>query len=360
MSTGGFTTLIVIVLYHVYQSYILSQRAAFQLEIGGGLDTFYKKTLMFDVCNGMSNQRLSLLYGVILSLELGRAAVLPSLVMQGMQATDEAALAEGNNSAPFSFMYDTPHFIQAMALVGVEVIEQRHAPPRELYSKVDLSKLDDPVEDLVHNYKTTNHLAAGCPLFRLHAYYFSGNNYKLIWAVLNGLQPSALINKQLKIITNKLTAASPSKRYNFLHLRMENDWVEHCKRWENIPDGQVRNNCMNNTETIDAILRNMNFHPSDPLYVATFWQEVSPRMGQVVLKGLKGAGYNVYTSKDFQHILTDDREINAMVDYEVAMRAHRFGSIQYFLLWLPKSRDRIPIFLCLIIGTCSYFSTDSL
>jgi hypothetical protein len=32
---------------------------------------------------------------------------------------------------------------------------------------------------------------------------------------------------------------------------LQSDWLEHCKRWEAIRDGIVRDNCYNNTEDVD-------------------------------------------------------------------------------------------------------------
>ena len=31
---------------------------------------------------------------------------------------------------------------------------------------------------------------------------------------------------------------TPTKAYNVLHLRVEDDWVSHCKRWEHVGDGE--------------------------------------------------------------------------------------------------------------------------
>jgi hypothetical protein len=43
---------------------------------------------------------------------------------------------------------------------------------------------------------------------------------------------------------------------------MEDDWVAHCRRWEALRDGVVRNNCYNNTEDVHRYLRLMGFLPS--------------------------------------------------------------------------------------------------
>jgi hypothetical protein len=43
------------------------------------------RTLRFEVCNGFANQRLSLVYGIIIARELDRAAVLPNFIRNGSQ-----------------------------------------------------------------------------------------------------------------------------------------------------------------------------------------------------------------------------------------------------------------------------------
>ncbi len=47
--------------------------------------------------------------------------------------------------------------------------------------------------------------------------------------------------------------------FNYIHLRLENDWVEHCARWESIHDGIVRDNCFNHTEDIASRLALFGF-----------------------------------------------------------------------------------------------------
>lgn len=39
-------------------------------------------------------------------------------------------------------------------------------------------------------------------------------------------------------VDGKLRSLTKAKAYNVLHLRAETDWVLHCKRWENLPDGE--------------------------------------------------------------------------------------------------------------------------
>ena len=324
-STGGFTTLCVIVTYHVLQSLLLSQQsAAPDMDVDvTGLEHYARKTLAFEVCNGMANQRLALLYGILLAFELGRTPVLPDFILSGVQMSDAQALGDSTNSVKMSYLYDVEHFITSMATMGIEVLDPRRAPPKDLYTRVDIGKMEDPVEELSVHHKTENHLEVGCPLFKLHSYYFSGSNSRVMWSVLLALKPANPYYKSVKTIIKRLRGLSHHKRYNFLHLRMENDWVEHCKRWETIPDGKIRNNCMNNTDSVEQVLLNMNVPVTEPLYLATFWEQVNPTLQERILGRLASAGYKVVTSRDFKTV-SDDREVNALVEYEVGLGAHKF------------------------------------
>ncbi len=95
-SIGGFTALCVIVAFHVLQSVRNGSLAIDNAELQQ--DSFYHRTLTFEVCNGMANQRLSVLYGIILAFELGRIPVLPRFLLSGVQWTDDNTVSNKNNT----------------------------------------------------------------------------------------------------------------------------------------------------------------------------------------------------------------------------------------------------------------------
>lgn len=267
-STGGLTTFCVFVTYQVLQSFLLSHRGGLDgAAISGASSSgLYKKTIAFEVCHGIANQRLSLLYGVLMAFELGRAAVLPDFQLTAApSAGGGAQLGESgtvnNSTVPMHELYDVQAFTAAMAAVGVEVVDGHgHASPsRQAYHAVDISGMEDPVEQLATKYKDAEHIRVGCPLFKLQSYYFTGSNQRIMWAVLNGLQPSKPLAKQASSLVKQLRGMTHHKAYNFLHLRIETDWVEHCQRWDDIPDGRLQNNCMNNTQAIDQVRAALGF-----------------------------------------------------------------------------------------------------
>ncbi len=65
------------------------------------------RTLRFDVCNGFANQRIAIAYGVVMAHHLGRAAVLPDILMNGTQGSDDWTLGSPNSTLPLSIMYDS-------------------------------------------------------------------------------------------------------------------------------------------------------------------------------------------------------------------------------------------------------------
>lgn len=96
------------------------------------------RTLRFPVCNGFANQRLSVVYGVLLARHLGRTPVLPMLLRDGLQRTDAAVVANGMNRAAFDEVYDSRHFMYEMAKRGIRVLEPHGEPLQR--AKVYLSK----------------------------------------------------------------------------------------------------------------------------------------------------------------------------------------------------------------------------
>ncbi len=68
------------------------------------------QTLRFTVCNGFANQRLSVVYGMMLAKRLNRSVVLPELLTDGLQRTTADVAANGTNSVPFGKVYDELYF----------------------------------------------------------------------------------------------------------------------------------------------------------------------------------------------------------------------------------------------------------
>eukprot|EP00798_Chlamydomonas_sp_ICE-L_P015288 gene15288-21372_t len=313
------------------------------------------RTLRFKVCNGYANQRLSLVYGVLLAIKTGRSPVLPFMVADGTQMNMATVLAGVNNRAYFSDMYDEDYFVQRMAKFGVKVISDENAPKMSSYIQVNLDvmgfavpatlkgsysqvphlALDRPLfkvwpqdlsEEDTEMIWAVPHLALDCPLFKVCPQDLSEEDTEMMWVVLDSLYPAPHVAKVVKTVLDKLASINSKGHFNVVHLRIERDWLAHCWRWENLHDGIVRNNCMNNTEDIDNYLKVMGFTPSVPLYVASYWQDVDSRLNTSIMERLRLANYKVVTLPSIMGELdgTLKREHRALMDYYIALSAHKF------------------------------------
>lgn len=356
LSIVAFTTMFLLLAYHILQTMLLSQRVSshFAPRIGTDPSHFHRSnehasfnsntvvgdrsstsqssfdsssggsvithTLSFEVCQGMANQRLSLVYGIILAAELHRTPILPSFPIETSSGTATAGSpgsgsgrksrlhgssdvsfqsnrTEGTSSAssssgeeqeeslhrrirrgvlPMEALYDVDYLIASLSSIGVTLLPHSMAPHTTEITHIDTATATDIVELLggTPANKLLPHISIGCPLYRLNSYYLStSTNSRLMWAVLEGLRPSAPIGHHVAQMAAAIGAhpVQPPPRtplpdhgssirpegkdssgsdtapvvgvalqqqarrrgmFTFLHLRIERDWPSHCKRWE--------------------------------------------------------------------------------------------------------------------------------
>ncbi len=128
------------------------------------------------------------------------------------------------------------HLIETLEQKGIVAIETPEAPPAELYTFVAMKNAPaDPLTWLRGEGANATHLRIDCAFFRLPPAMVLSNS-KHIWAVLDALRPSAGLAEHVQSGVAKLRSLDVSKtNFNFLHMRLENDWLGHCNRWGSIP-----------------------------------------------------------------------------------------------------------------------------
>ena len=130
------------------------------------------------------------------------------------------------------------YFIEALDREGILAIEPEDAPPLDRYTA--FASLAHPPPDplgWLQSFSNFTHLRIDCPFLRLPTPQVK-TNAKHFWAVLNALKPSIHLSKYVQIGIQKLRSLSlggSTSDYNFLHVRVENDWLGHCQRWGHIP-----------------------------------------------------------------------------------------------------------------------------
>ncbi|GAQ85030.1 hypothetical protein KFL_002180050 [Klebsormidium nitens] len=311
------------------------------------------RTLRFLTCNGFANQRLALVYGIVIAKLTDRIPVLPDFLLNGLQRSDAWIVDTiSNGSVPMSEVYNVQEFRNGLASrLGMQVLTPAEAPPLSEYVKVSFEGVTDTVASTERKHDL--HVAIECAFLRLSRDVIKENE-ELFWAVLESLQPA---KQYEEIVSHAVATLAEGGRngaepvgdgdgagFSFLHMRAENDWLAHCRRWESIPDGRIRNNCLTNTWTVHEALLAKRVSPSRPLYVASMWSDIDPTNRDLIFSNLEKAGFKVYTQEDIlpEMAVPLSREQSALVDFYIALASEKFmgNSVSSFSALLIYERTR--------------------
>lgn len=157
------------------------------------------RTLQFKVCNGFTNQRLSLVYGILLAVKTGRSPVLPCLLSNGMQLTAATISTGASNTTceAFHSFYDEQFFVHQMHEAGVHVLTQDEAgqaikaPATEVSTEVLRSRGNSALQALNSTADNMTHVSLDCALWGLQPPELDPAAERLIWHILSALRPAA-------------------------------------------------------------------------------------------------------------------------------------------------------------------------
>ena len=175
-------------------------------------------TLDIETCNGFVNQRLSILYGLVIAKKTRRAVYLPMLKLNGRQFVDETSSAA--NVVPFSHFYDADHFTKAIS-PHVPVIQDRILQP---HLTLQVQPQDfHLLWTQASFFREPTHIS--CPLFKLPPDMML-QHAPLVRAWLHAFKPAPRFDVYLSTAISKLH----SGQFNFLHWRAEQDcmWGPLC------------------------------------------------------------------------------------------------------------------------------------
>ena len=166
------------------------------------------RTLQFKVCNGFTNQRLALVYGILLAVKTRRVPVIPCMLSDGEQlttATISAGLGD-EGCEPFSNFYDEQFFVQRMLEGGVQVLTQAvNKPATELSADVLRANGGDTLKSLNSTASNMAHVSMDCALWGLQATQLEPGDEQLMWHTLSALQPAAHLQVRMcKEIASKM------------------------------------------------------------------------------------------------------------------------------------------------------------
>lgn len=251
--------------------------------------------MTFSVCNGLTNQRISIMTGFCIGKLLNRDILLPRISRDYRDPT----------TAPFSSLFDVK---QLHRLVHPRVLlEDRGEVYRGFKIRVERAmKPPAYYEQIALNHNATVLVRFDCTLFALD---FT-NDEKLLsyaWEVHKVLRFAPHIDLLATEIINHLR--SRTLFITVLHGRFEQDWLDHCATWK----GGF--NCMSSTGEMLAAVRSLS--RSRLIYVA-----VSHGESLAPYSLLERHGYELTTKADISpEVGHRPREESAAVDYLVGEAA---------------------------------------
>ena len=372
--------------------------------------------LKIDVCNGLTNQRIALVDGIVMGLTLGTQILLPdSMPFNGVEMEN---IDIERQMKPLSEMFDmktlakrvdelyqdywcgkrlhepqsawwcgqNPYhaFVtESSAAMVMDAFFERHGVDSSV--KILSIEADGPIDGqnvltyrrMLYNSVTSSAhgergqgvLDAKCTLFRLRVVEGESDLWELFWKVDDALHfiddvhntanqlmssiesygPLAKTRAEARGFVPLGDAVFPGRAFNVLHLRAEEDWIQHCRKWMGLRDGVHRDNCMNNTMAIGNILVTEGLDPRIPLYISTGLSD--EELSEMSIPDQFGDGFESL-SESFTIVTKESimgnappfasREQWAAVDSLIADAASEFvgNSVSTFSAYIMTARQR--------------------
>lgn len=278
------------------------------------------RILSFELCNGYGNQVISFLHGTAIALETRRDIILPRFILDGTQMN--ATIRHVKNSKSIAFNRVVNFGLLKSALRGSITLIPEDQGINLQFKYFNYSFFD---ESFIRISSNTANVAIGCPAFRVNKTLVYKHRH-ILRLILQSLRPT---ERYLRIAESFLQDKGIDGAFNVLHYRAEDDWVEHCKAWESINDGIVRNNCYNNTLEVGKALIMHGISAEHPLIVMADMTRISSSATSQLFRSLNTWGI------DQVHIMSEhslgqlnedqlSREESALTSFFVAMHADTF------------------------------------
>eukprot|EP00549_Striatella_unipunctata_P022096 CAMPEP_0118684672 /NCGR_PEP_ID=MMETSP0800-20121206/6786_1 /TAXON_ID=210618 ORGANISM="Striatella unipunctata, Strain CCMP2910" /NCGR_SAMPLE_ID=MMETSP0800 /ASSEMBLY_ACC=CAM_ASM_000638 /LENGTH=1370 /DNA_ID=CAMNT_0006581429 /DNA_START=36 /DNA_END=4148 /DNA_ORIENTATION=+ len=247
------------------------------------------------VCDSFDDQILSHIANIAYALTVGKpVCIFDAFIFHANTAGLDTGNYRANeeNTVPLSTVIDLPLLL--------ETVRQQQPDSKEI-----------PFTPHLHEGESCNWIN---PLMSADS--------KALMTVLRALQPSKVIKA---LMTDVLAVAGPTRALEdgvCVHHRDGQDWHEHCRQWENIPDGVWRGNCLNEgNRTLTELLRSRVPNPNSWIYYVGDHTAPEDLVGNfdvvsrqdVILNRLHQGGQSI-----------SKRELDAAVDFFVCSKYPRF------------------------------------
>ena len=299
--------------------------------------------LSFEVCEGLSNQRIAIIQGILIGYVSRRPVILPELYSSYI-------VSEGKKLA-FGAVYNVSHLKDSLAgLINFWDYD----------TKWRGKTLNFPAKNeqltALQWLSITNGTATVETAIKLSCTFNSIKVDRKLDSILWKIDRSVVLQNELGEKADKIKKTMPDG-FTALHYRAEQDWIDHCVKWESIPDGVIRNNCASNTDAIASVFATERVSTDRPVYLAGGHPPSFIKTS--ALRNLEEK-YSIVTKssvidmdKDFDGInsevnLLSNREMFAAIDFAVCIEADLFigNSVSTFsaMIELRRMQENRPSF----------------
>ena len=308
-------------------------------------------SISFSVCGGLVNQRIAIVDGIMIGYLLDADIILPTLNLNGTQR-GENYTEHSSHSTKFSTFFDVVAMNKSLTRLGVRVVMDNDSSTHtgETINVFGKRHKSSWYSDLLKEERRPLHLRFGCTFLSVDKN--TEQLRHLSWRIDDALIPAigirARVNATIHKLKGRLNVKTKKKRrssgFNCLHLRVEDDWIEHCRRWESNSSDPPRENCMTNTDNLDQVLQMEHVSDLQPLYVAT--EEVGKLSNTRGLTALTRyrleSKTTLWADNPKMSEFLRNRELGAYHDFLVCYASRQFigNSVSTFSAYLELKRQR--------------------
>eukprot|EP01026_Neomeris_dumetosa_P045397 TRINITY_DN3844_c0_g1_i11.p1 TRINITY_DN3844_c0_g1~~TRINITY_DN3844_c0_g1_i11.p1 ORF type:complete len:626 (-),score=26.44 TRINITY_DN3844_c0_g1_i11:480-2357(-) len=275
----------------------------------------YPNFIRFKECNGIVQSRLGLALASIIAKETNRTLLLPTF----------ASSANSSSTESIGRMYDVNKLERFLE-------NEKIGFTRDLAQKVEYEEVEcqsDKEQTCLKqllDHSNQKYIQYVCPIKTAQQFKEEILQSKeLFFKVLDSLEPISELNGLVDLALSRLEMLGGSKKYNFLEVRMEKQWIAHCEK-----NNSKLDNCLNETFNLGEHLQSKGVETDSILYVTAFWPAVEEEVKQKVLQSLEEAGYNfvTQTSITLGFKMPGNKDLDSiqrrLIDYYIAQGSDKF------------------------------------
>jgi hypothetical protein len=184
-------------------------------------------TLEFKLCNGYTNQLLAFYYGAILAQETNRVLILPDAIIDGKQSTSANNMGGGSVLVPMSGLWNEKDLAEALRLNYVKFTSKPDDQTIIHQHTITEQEERGDLITAITSRSTDPHVKISCPLLKISSRV--AEKYRDLLFDLAAVPPSPKIARLARKERDRI--ADGGSGFNFLHVRVEDDWVRHCGEW---------------------------------------------------------------------------------------------------------------------------------